>query len=111
MAACAVACLAGTAAGKTLLNKAAIQDLGVRWEAAQAAVRVLRTKKEWLQPVVETLEAGEGSAKGKKKARAGVAWLPEPEVMLKAMWTAPGCSRLRNVTIPDEVSKAEQEEA
>lgn len=110
--ACAVACLAGTAAGKTLLSKAAIQGLGVRWEAVQAALRVLlRTKKERMQSDLAIDGGRAPTAKGEKQLKRGVARLPEPELLMKARWIAPGRSRLQEVTALDQVSKAEQEAA
>lgn len=110
VAVCAAANFAANAVGKVLLPENVGRELGVKAEAVQVTVRVLRTEKARLEPVLERFKAdGERGIVSVFNGRVG--WLPKPVSRMKVRWTAPQTSQLREVVAAEDVSVPEKGES
>lgn len=105
VAVCATVCMVQTALGKEMLTNYLVAQLPIRTAAVAAALRKLTWEKENLESVFEPYMPMEG------KTKYQVGWLKRPKAKVKAMWSPPGPSRLREGMATEEVSEEEHEEA
>lgn len=105
VAVCGTVFLVQTALGKDMLTKHSVVQLPIRTEAVAAAVRMLAWQGDNLDSVFEPYMPPEGNMKRQ------VGWLRRPKKKIKAMWSPPGPSHLREVIATDDVSGEEHEEA